>query len=90
MANWKNKLDLKEFYKPYEGRQVTNEEAHLIGVGVSKKIREHKMYNKHKLYLEPLCKGFSRVRSQEGFNKVMAKLYDWADYDANCWIESFW
>lgn len=88
--SWTYKLSLKDIMKPYEGRNVTNQEARIIGKAVAKKIREHRMFEYHKTLLEPICESFQRVKSQEGFNRTLDSLYNWGDYNKTCWIETYW
>jgi len=87
---WDYKLDLKDIMKPYEGRNVTPQEARIIGKAVARKIREHRMFKKHETILGPICDCFQRVKSQNTFNMTLESLYNWGDYNKTCWIETYW
>lgn len=81
MAHWKANFPLKDILKEED---VDGKEAHRIGQAVAARLLERP--GVFGTRTQHFAERFEKVKSQDGFNKVLNDLYDVADY-IRVWIE---
>lgn len=85
MPNWKHKLPLKDIWEAAKNAGVSYSE---VGKQVAARIREQP-WAQNCSGLDKICKAFCTVTNIEQFDDTMGSLYNWADYDRFCWVETF-
>ena len=95
MTDWLNKLDVSNLWKQFDNDEVNPQE---VANEMTKRLNF--IYNKHNIrtgYLDELTdviNQFEELSQDESatlseFNSIMSDLYDWADFNHNCWIKTF-
>jgi len=85
---WKYKIIIRDITKPYQDRDVTDEEAKEIAKRVAERIKQSIAFQHLRSELEPIVNKFEEeVSSQAEFNEVLEELYDVGD-SQRIWIDN--
>ena len=83
MSRWKHKLPLADIYT---WARAEHPEPAAIGARVAERIESQPWFAGASL--QCLCVKFRAVATLEHFDDCMDQLYNWGDFDYECWIET--
>jgi transposase len=76
MANWINKLDLKDLWEAYDNKTMTSAET---GKETAKRLRALHLPTDFEGKQEDIAEMFEGVETQQEFNYALNELYDLGD-----------
>ncbi len=97
MANWQNRLDLKDLWEGERKGELTTQQ---VAKEVAKRIRAMRVYKKYEDELEEIATNFEYCEEDlDEFNDYLEDLYVWGDTPLPtpkgqmqkklCWIKTF-
>ena len=92
MARWKSKLKIGKHTKRFEAGEITSRELGKLVAGEIDVLQKRNriMFRGRNNELKDIMVRFDHeCESVEAFDDVLEELYNWADVDHICWVDTF-
>jgi hypothetical protein len=89
MANWKSVLDVKEEWRKALNEEITIKELLEIIIPKMKQLPFPDDEELQSIIYDFEVLATEEFAEDKDFNYYWEELYDWANYDHNCWIGTF-